>query len=317
MMAAMTSATAVARLPRAAANGWIGSPRGILLDVRGALGRGSAGGQLGFSLAAVPRVFVAIAWSRSLTSTTWMVLFSPLLAAERLRRRAKFIWIPLAITLGSFALGIFVAGWQRFPASGRFGPELWGFGAYISLFWVLHFWHFGNQDFGVLTLYRGRAGQARLLDRKLDKAYTVVMMFLIQPVIYLCVVKTTAFSELARGVLPLSDGLLGRGARRAGRRRARLARHRRLRAGEAEPLPGKAALLRRDPAAPVAAVRQRLFQAARTRVSLSVRLPVEPLADRDRAGRPHQHRLPKPRRLARPGSRATLLLAGISGSSGC
>ncbi len=133
-----------------------------------------------FGLAAVAAVafvgerLVSIAHS---WSTTWMVLGSPLLAAERRRRRLEFIWIPLAITLGAFALGLYVAGWQRFPASGALGPGLWPFALYISLFWVLHFWHFGNQDFGVLSLYRGRAGQLRPLDRKVDKLYTVAMMF--------------------------------------------------------------------------------------------------------------------------------------------
>ena len=148
-------------------------------------------------------VSIAHSWS-----TTWMVLFSPVLAAERMRRRAKFVWIPLAITVAAFALGIFVAGWQRFPASGQFGPGLWAFALYISLFWVLHFWHFGNQDFGVLSLYRSRAGQTRAIDRKMDKLYTVLMMFLIQPIVYLSVVKTTAFAELAHELIPLSDGLL-------------------------------------------------------------------------------------------------------------
>ena len=30
--------------------------------------------------------------------TTYMVLFSPLLAGERQRRRARFLWVPLGIT---------------------------------------------------------------------------------------------------------------------------------------------------------------------------------------------------------------------------
>lgn len=135
-------------------------------------------------------------------STTWMVLGSPLLASERRRRRVEFVFIPLAITLGAFALGLAVAGWQRFPADGAFVPSLWPFGLYISLFWVLHFWHFGNQDFGVLSLYRGRAGQLRPLDRRVDKLYTVAMMFVLQPIVYLAVVKTTAFAEIVDTLAP-------------------------------------------------------------------------------------------------------------------
>jgi hypothetical protein len=216
-MTAMATATAGAALPRAAAGPWIGSPLWDLFWMFAALWGAVlllAGGSV-FGVAAVAGsvfvvdrlVSIAHSWS-----TTWMVLFSPLLATERRRRPLKFVWIPVAITLGAFALGIYVGGWQRFPASGGFGPGLWAFALYISLFWVLHFWHFGNQDFGVLSLYRGRAGQARLLDRRVDKLYTVLMMFLIQPIVYLSVVETTAFSELTRGLLRLSDGLLERAA---------------------------------------------------------------------------------------------------------
>ncbi len=152
-------------------------------------------------------VSIAHSWS-----TTWMVLGSPLLAAERRRRRVEFTWLPLAIALGAFTLGLYVAGWQRFPADGALAPRLAPFALYISLFWVLHFWHFGNQDFGVLSLYRGRAGQTRPIDRKVDKLYTVAMMFVIQPIVYLCIVKTTAFSEIVSTLLPFAGNVLERAA---------------------------------------------------------------------------------------------------------
>jgi len=211
----MVSATASSRLPRAWAGGWISSPGWDFFWMFAALWGGALllAGSSVFGLAVFAAtiffaervVSIAHSWS-----TTWMVLFSPLLASERKRRRATFLWIPLGITLGSFALGVFVAGWQRFPASGELGPELWAFGLYIALFWVLHFWHFGNQDFGVLSLYRSRAGQTRMLDRRVDKLYTVVMMFMIQPIVYLSAVKTTAFAELTRALLPLPGGWLER-----------------------------------------------------------------------------------------------------------
>ncbi len=209
----MVSATAVGQLPSAPSRQWIGSPGWDFFWMFAGLWGGAlllASGSV-FGLAAVASVafvgerLVSIAHS---WSTSYMVLFSPLLAAERHRRRVEFIWIPLAITLGAFALGLFVAGWQRFPANGALGPGQWAFVLYISLFWVLHFWHFGNQDFGVLSLYRGRAKQSRPIDRKVDKFYTVTMMFVIQPIIYLCVVKTTAFSEIAHTVLPFASSAL-------------------------------------------------------------------------------------------------------------
>jgi hypothetical protein len=208
----MASATAVGPLATTPRGSWIGSPLWDFFWMFAALWGGAlllAGGSV-FGLAAVAAVvfvaerIVSIAHS---WSTTYMVLFSPLLAGERRRRPLEFVFIPAAITLGAFALGLFVAGWQRFPATGELGPGLWAFALYVSLFWVFHFWHFGNQDFGVLSLYRGRARQSRLLDRRVDKIYTVVMMFVIQPIVYLAVVKTTAFSELAHRVLPLAGAV--------------------------------------------------------------------------------------------------------------
>ena len=213
----MASATVVGELVPAPSKNWIGSPVWDFFWMFAALWGGAlllASGSI-FGLAAVAAVafvgerLVSIAHS---WSTTYMVLCSPLLAAERRRRRVEFTWLPLAIALGSFALGLFVAGWQRFPADGALGPGLWAFALYISLFWVLHFWHFGNQDFGVLSLYRGRAGQMRALDRKVDKLYTVAMMFVIQPIVYLCVVKTTAFSEIVSTLLPFAGSVLERAA---------------------------------------------------------------------------------------------------------
>ncbi|MDJ0851892.1 MAG: hypothetical protein QNK04_26230 [Myxococcota bacterium] len=145
-------------------------------------------------------------------STTYMVLASPLLAEERRDHRWRFTWVPMLIAVGSLALGVGVAATQRFPADGHFGPGLWAFALYIGVFWVGHFWHFGNQDFGVLSLYRARAGQTRAIDRRVDKLYTVAMMYVIQPVVYLSVVTTTAFSELVWTLLPLTPEGMKAGA---------------------------------------------------------------------------------------------------------
>ncbi len=188
--------------------GWIRSPGwdalwmfsalwgALLLAASGLFDSAERVGQL-FVVAGVG-VSIAHSWS-----TTYMVLLSPLLAEERRRRPRKYLWTPLVLVGLAFALGLAVASWQRFPADGRFGPGLWPFALYISLFWVGHFWHFGNQDFGVLTLYRQKAGQSGGLDRRVDKLYTVAMMFVIQPVVYLSIVRTTAFSELAYTLLPI------------------------------------------------------------------------------------------------------------------
>jgi hypothetical protein len=204
----MAAASAVESAARPLRDGWIGSPGwdvfwmfsalwgaalllggGLLVDV----------GLVAASLFVVNR-FVSISHS---WSTTYMVLFSPLLASERRAQPAKYRWLPLGIALLAFALGLAVAGWQRFPADGRLNAGLWPWALYIGLFWIGHFWHFGNQDFGVLTLYRLKAGQG-LVDRRVDKLYTVAMMFVIQPIVYLSIVRTTAFAEMAYTWLPIS-----------------------------------------------------------------------------------------------------------------
>lgn len=153
-------------------------------------------------------VSVLHAWS-----TTYMVLFSPLLAEERRGNRRRYVWIPALIALGALGLGLAVSTSQRYPADGRPGADLWVFALYIGLFWVGHFWHFGNQDFGVLNIYRTRAGQTRPIDRRVDKLFTVAMMYVIQPVVYLSIVATTAFAEFATALLPVSAATLDAGAR--------------------------------------------------------------------------------------------------------
>ena len=146
-------------------------------------------------------------------STTYMVLFSPLLAEERRGSRRRYVWIPALIALGSLGLGLAISATQRYPTDGRPDADLWLFALYIGLFWVGHFWHFGNQDFGVLNLYRTRAGQTRAIDRRVDKLFTVAMMYVIQPVVYLSIVATTAFSEFATTLLPVTAATLDTGAR--------------------------------------------------------------------------------------------------------
>lgn len=152
-------------------------------------------------------VSTAHAWS-----TTWMVVGSSLLAEQRRAHPLKYVVIPVAIAAVSMALGFAVALAQRYPADGRFVPDLWVWGLYLGLFWIGHFWHFGNQDFGVLTIYRARAGQNRWIDRRVDKLYTAAMMFVIQPVAYIGLIDSTAFSELVRTVLPLPNWMLANAA---------------------------------------------------------------------------------------------------------
>lgn len=209
----MAAAVATAPADAARAPVWIQSPGWDLFWMLAGLwgvallllGTGLAWlGEVAFGLFALQRgLSIAHAWS-----TTWMVLGSDLLAEERRADRTKYLWRPLAIALVAFALGLGVATSQRYPADGSFGPQLWIWGLYIGLFWVGHFWHFGNQDFGVLTLYRARAGQNTWLDRRVDKLFTAALMFVIQPILFVGFLASTAFSEMVLTLLPIDVATL-------------------------------------------------------------------------------------------------------------
>jgi len=203
-MVAASASTAAVSFPR---RGWVQSPGWDAFWMFSALWGGAL--LLLGSLAAplLPWVLALLLLQRTLSvlhswSTTWMVMGSPLLSEARRANRVKFGWIPLILVCLGMGLGLATGLWQRYPEDGRFAWSLWPWGLYLLLFWVGHFWHFGNQDFGVLTIYRARAGQGRALDRRVDKLYTVMMMFLIQPVVYVGLIDSTAFSELVRTVLP-------------------------------------------------------------------------------------------------------------------
>jgi len=61
--------------------------------------------------------------------------------------------------------------------------------AYIMVVWEL--WHFCAQEFGVLSLYRIKAKEFAPTDKKFDRAYTVLLMMIINPVLFFAV----GFSE--------------------------------------------------------------------------------------------------------------------------
>ncbi len=209
----MSAATTTQPLATSRPTGWVSSPAWDLFWMFSAVWGAALffGGSLLAETAALAAFFFAgnrILSSYHAWSTTYMVLASPLLEEERWRRPLRFLVTPLLIAALAFALGMTVAYTQRFPADGRFDASLWPFALYIGLFWIGHFWHFGNQDFGVLTIYRGRAGQTGALDRRVDKWLTVAMMYVIQPIVYLDVVRTTAFAEIVHTLLPVApDGL--------------------------------------------------------------------------------------------------------------
>jgi hypothetical protein len=137
-----------------------------------------------------------------------VVIASRVLREARRRNRVKFTLVPLAVALGSLALGYAIGvsgGFPReFPLTSA--QSLWVL--YLALFWIGHFWHFGNQDFGVLSIYRAKAGQTALRDRKIDKAYAVAMMFVIQPCVYFSAVTRSPLAEAVRSFAPIPPELV-------------------------------------------------------------------------------------------------------------
>ena len=166
----MSAVAANAPLPQGRSGGWISSPGWDLFWMFSTLWGAALllGGSAFLGIASVALaifffdriISVVHAWS-----TTYMVLFSPLWSAERRQNPRKYVYVPLAIATACVLLGLYVAAYQRFPADGRLTAALWGWALYVGVFWVGHFWHFGNQDFGVLSIYRTRAGQTGPLDR--------------------------------------------------------------------------------------------------------------------------------------------------------
>lgn len=139
-------------------------------------------------------------------STIQVVLFSNVLKADRRKNRVRYFYWPVGIVGGSMALGYLVSQYQWFGEHGQLTGDLWLWILYISLFWVGHFWHFGNQDFGVLSFYRMRAGQIAETDRKRDKLYATAMMLIIQPIIFVRVLgpKGNPFSEIVHTFVPFA-----------------------------------------------------------------------------------------------------------------
>jgi hypothetical protein len=137
-------------------------------------------------------------------STTYVVLASPVLREARRRNRLKFTIVPLVVVAGSLALGWVIGTTAGFPRELPLtrAQALWVL--YLALFWVGHFWHFGNQDFGVLSIYRAKAGQGALRERRVDKAYAVAMMFVIHPVVYLKSVTRSPLSEAVTSFVPIA-----------------------------------------------------------------------------------------------------------------
>ena len=110
-----------------------------------------------------------------------------------LQSPAKYLWLPLAALIGSTAAG-YVAG-ELWPQP-RFNPitfkislnsawnPLWGMAA---AYFLWNIYHFGKQNFGVMSIYRRNAGGYAPQQRRLDLIYCCVMAtgVLSLPVVYM------------------------------------------------------------------------------------------------------------------------------------
>ncbi len=198
-----------ALIPRVAAAHWIQSPLWDLFWIFAAIW-GSAllfvlAGQWGWSQAATVLFAgnVVLATLHSY-STTFMILGSARLREARARERTRLVYGPLALALGSVALGLYLGWTLSFPKEARYGWGLWPWVLYLGLFWAGHFWHFGKQDFGVLSIYRARAGQRDDRARRIDLIYAWTMMMGVQPIVYLSTAVASPLGEAFYNFVPIT-----------------------------------------------------------------------------------------------------------------
>ena len=120
----------------------------------------------------VDGLFFALAvplWFGHRVSSAWLAYatpaYRPLLTTQRLR----FVFAPLAIAVACFALLLAPEGVLPMPLTER---VLW----LAVLDYLLVSYHFAAQHFGLLSLYRARAGRASdAITRRLDRWFALVV----------------------------------------------------------------------------------------------------------------------------------------------
>ncbi|MEZ4316655.1 MAG: hypothetical protein R3F61_04105 [Myxococcota bacterium] len=137
-------------------------------------------------------------------ATTYTVMFSPVFAEARKERPMRFLGIPALIFAVSMGLGLYVGIGPKMEDGAGFGLANWGFALYLAAFFLGHFWHFAQQDFGVLSLYRTRKAQFRPIDRTVDLVYSRFTTLVVQPIVYLFALYELPWSELIVSGLPIS-----------------------------------------------------------------------------------------------------------------
>ena len=125
------------------------------------------------------------------------------LKEDRKKSPETYYLIPGLIILGSLALGYSVAFGQKLPKHREISLQQSIFIFYLVIYWVGHYWHFGRQSFGVLSLYRRQAEQIRPADRKMDDYFCNFMYYAVQPVLFITVLASENLSLVVNAFLPL------------------------------------------------------------------------------------------------------------------
>ena len=128
-------------------------------------------------------LYIAIGVWHRMTST-YAVLGTPILRDEVRKNKKKYLLIPLVILIGCLVLAQAFVFHSTFSFLQSTHGQLWAFFllAYVMILWER--WHFCAQEFGVLSIYRIRANQFSPADRKFDRAYTIVLMLIVNMVLF-------------------------------------------------------------------------------------------------------------------------------------
>jgi hypothetical protein len=117
-------------------------------------------------------------------SSIHAVLLSPILRDEVRANRPRYVFVPLAILSLTLLLAQALVFHPAFAFLGTTHGQLWAFFVLALALICWDRWHFCMQEFGVLSLYRARAGQSAVADRRFDRVYVVVLMLLVNSVLY-------------------------------------------------------------------------------------------------------------------------------------
>jgi hypothetical protein len=118
-------------------------------------------------------------------SPIYTVLFTPILRDAVRADPARFLYVPGAILLGSLLIGQCVVFHASFSFLGSESAQLWAFSLLAAIFIVWDRWHFCMQEFGVLSIYRIRAGQNVPADRAFDRAFTILLMLFVNAFLFM------------------------------------------------------------------------------------------------------------------------------------